>query len=243
MAGNENGGVRNEEVSSVQGVGRAMRLKTFSALALFFGPGECCSMVRLILVSFTAKLYAYGEAVSEIGGERERRMFCVHFPHSLFLCDLEPPLDPTSTQGGSHGGRTFRSLSSLFLLSTHSLLHLKNLSSLFPKMPHSWSAFPFMPCAFSASALLFWIGGVRTARRAREGFVQPPRGRLHVSARFSGFPGDGAWSPTPRSAPWCPSLTLPPSLLPLAGRPSFCTLARTHAAAARNRAKRPETSY
>ena len=37
MAGNENGGVRNEEVSSVQGVGRAMRLKTFSALALFFG--------------------------------------------------------------------------------------------------------------------------------------------------------------------------------------------------------------
>ena len=71
--------------------------------------------------------------MSEIGGKRERRIFCVHFPHSLFLCDLEPPLDPTSTQGGSHGGRTFRSLSSLFLLSTHSLLHLKNLSSPFPK--------------------------------------------------------------------------------------------------------------
>ena len=100
----------------------------------------------LELASLLLILYASGEAVSEIGGKRERRIFCVHFPHSLFLCDLEPPLDPTSTQGGSHGGRTFRSRSSPFLLSTHSLLYLKKSLISFSKKCHTLGQlFPLCP--------------------------------------------------------------------------------------------------
>ena len=177
--------------------------------------------------------------MSEIGGKRERRIFCVHFPHSLFLCDLEPPLTPPPPRGAVTAVALFALVLPLSFFQ-HTRFSISKISHhFFQKMPHSWSAFPFHALCFlcERSALLDWRGAHYAACSGR--LSPTPRGRLHVSARFSGFPGDGAWSPTPRSALWCPSLTLPPSLLPLAGRPSLRTLARTHAAAARNRAKCP----
>ena len=77
--------------------------------------------------------------MSEIGGKRERRIFCVHFPHSLFLCDLEPPLTPPPPGGGSHGGRTLSLLlSSSNLISSHfSISILSSLTISFSKKCHT----------------------------------------------------------------------------------------------------------
>ena len=156
-----------------------------------------------------------------------------------FCATLSHRWTPPPPRGTVTAVALFALYFSLFLLwyQTHSISKISHL--LFQKMPHSWSAFPFHALCFLCElyALLDWRGAHYAACSGR--LSPTPRGRLHVSARFSGFPGDGAWPPTPRSALWCPSLTLPPSLLPLAGRPSLRTLARTHAAAARNRAKCP----